>query len=145
MQAALPDVARLQPTPDSLNVILRNTHFKDDILAAKSAIHFRIDHTTKIPVMVFKFPSPYYDFIQILSFPILTDTNLEWLNKNPAVIKLIMSDTVITDRLSTRLFFLTPDESEQLRDTLNELKTQSLFQIHELENHIYSNVNAFLR
>ncbi len=144
MQDARQDVARLQPTHDTLNIILKNTHFKDDILTADSQIQLRIDCTAGIPVLIFKFPEPYYDFLQIFNFTMLSGGNQEWLDKNPVIIKLVMSDTVITDRLSSLSFSLDPVESENLRISINEQKALSLSEFEKREKDVYSNVNKFL-
>ncbi len=145
MHATPPDVARLQPAPDALHVILKNTHFKDDILATDSKIHFRMDHSAPLPVLVFRFGEPYYDFLQILTPGILAQANLEWLTKNPVIVKLILSDTVVTDRLSTRSFALDPVESERLRANLRVLQTLPSSLISESEAYIYAHASKFLR
>ena len=143
MQAAQPDVARLQPTSDSLNVILKNTHFEDDILAIGSKIRFDIDYTKQLPVLTFKFPEPYYDFALVLSLKLFSASNPEWLSKNLVVIKLVISDPVITDKLSTLSFSLDPLESKNLRAKLNAQKEIPLSRILKMEEEIYLSLNKF--
>ena len=106
MAISLQDVARLQPASDALNIILKNTHFKDDILAEKAKIQLRIDYSMTIPILVFTFSEPFYDLWEVVKLETLTTSNEEWLNKSNIIIKLIMSETVITDRISTREFIL---------------------------------------
>lgn len=144
IQSDLPDVTRLQPTPNSLNIILKNTHFKDEILATGSKIHFRIAYSTNIPVLIFKFPEPYYDFLQVLSPAQMTGSNQEWLNKSPVLINLVISNTVIADCLSTRAFSLDFAESENLKAILNAQKDLPLSQIRGMEEYVYANGNIFL-
>ena len=136
------DVARLQPTAVSLNVILKNTYFKDDILADGERIKLRIDYAAEMPFLVFKFPEPFYDFIQILSQQTITD--LDWVHKNPVVVKLVMPDSVITDHLSTHSFTVGPEESVRLISSLTNLKKISSSEIDSLENFINSNTSKYL-
>jgi hypothetical protein len=143
MPSVSPDVSRLRPTSDSLNVILKNTHFRDDILSNNAAIKLRVDHSLKVPVLVFKFPESFYDFVQILGADFKQDKNLNWLNKKPIIIKLILSDPVVTDLLSEFVFTI-EEEGQILKDKLQALKLVDNEEIQTLENHIYNNVNQFL-
>ena len=150
MNHALSDVARLQPGDGALHVILKNSFFKDDILESSARIGMRIDYTYKIPVLVLKFQESYYDFLQIIkvTHPKKGDN---WLDKNPVVVTLIISDTVITDVLSTFSFKLEKSESDQLRLQLDLLTRLSANVIKSLENEIddyrsreNSNIVSFL-
>lgn len=144
MLAAPPDIARLQPTRDTLNVILKNTHFRDDTLSENSKIRLRIDYSTSLPILVFRFDQPYYDFLQILTPAVLVGPNIEWINRNPVVIKLVLSETVMTDRLSERRFYLGPTEAEQLRVCLTSMKNSSPTELRKTEEFIYLNYGRLL-
>ena len=144
MQSSPEDVVRLQPTSDSLNVILKNTNFRDNMLAVNSKIQLRIDYTANIPVLIFKFQEHFYDFLTVLNHALLSGSNQQWLNKNPVVIRLVLSDSVITDRLSIRSFLLDPLESDELRAHLKALEKSQLSRILEMEEYIYGNVNTYL-
>jgi|GEM_PF-2556728 len=144
MQASPEDVVRLQPTSDSLNVILKNTHFKDDMLAVNSKIQLRIDYTSNIPILIFKFDQRFYDFLCVLNPKSLALSNQEWLNKNPVVIRLVLSDTVFADHLSIRIFPLDPTESKQLEVALSTQGALPLSRIREMEDDIYANINKYL-
>ena len=139
MAISLQDVARLQPASDALNIILKNTHFKDDILAEKAKIHLRIDYSMTIPILVFTFSEPFYDFWEVVKLETLTTSNEEWLNKSNIIIKLIMSETVITDRLSTREFILSESETNTLREEMIKQKSFSAFELETIEAKILSN------
>ena len=139
------DVARLQPTSNSLNVILKNTFFKDSILDEGSKIHFRIDYAMNLPVIIFKFSEPYYDFLEVLKYETLAGLNYEWLNQSNIVIKLIMSDSTITDKLTTREFVLDVSESDHLKEQLRLQEHITPAQIKDMEDHVYGNLNNFLK
>jgi len=139
-----PDIARLQPTSDSLNVILRNTHFPDHILEKDSDITIVVDFVMDLPVLVIKFPQPYYNFLEILGTQLLESETQEWVYKEKIVIKLVLSDTVFTDRLTTKRFTLEITESEKLRKQLFLLKQMEPEQVQDAKDHVYANLNRFL-
>lgn len=143
MPPHLPDVARLQPTPESLNIILKSTNFKEDVLASGEKIKFRLDYRTQIPVLVFRFPEPYYDFLQILTPDTISAKGEEWLNQNPVIITLMISDPVITDQLSTMSFIVGEDEVKNLKNSLNAMKLLSKTEVQELERIIAARTNDF--
>jgi hypothetical protein len=140
MSFAVPDIARLQHTTKSLNVILKNTHFKDDILTNGSKIKLRIDFSTKLPVLVFRFDEPYFDFVQV----IVPQTVHEWLYKYPIVIKLVLADSVITDQLSSSSFIIHLEEGDRLREATTAVKLLTPIEIQEVENYVSLNVNKLL-
>jgi hypothetical protein len=142
--SVFPDVARLQPMPDSLNVILKNTYFKDGILESGSLIKIRVDYVMDIPLLVFKFQEPYYDFLQILKNEKSILSNQEWLNKDQISIKLVISDPVITDRLTYREFILSVAESSRLKEQLDLQQHIPGEQIGEIENYVHSRKEKFL-
>jgi len=140
-----PDITRLQPTPDSLNVILKNTHFRDGILDAVNKVQLSVDYALELPLLVFKFSEPYYDFLEILKFENFAGINQEWLEKEQILIKLISSDVSIADKLTTREFLLSIDASVHLRNHMHIQKQLSQTQIREREDDIYLNYNQFLK
>jgi len=140
-----PDITRLQPTPDSLNVILKNTHFRDGILDAVNKVQLSVDYALELPLLVFKFSEPYYDFLEILKFENFAGINQEWLEKEQILIKLISSDVSIADKLTTREFLLSIDASVHLRNHMHIQKQLSQTQIREREDDIYLNYNEFLK
>lgn len=139
------DVARIQPTTDALNIILKNTHFQDDVLGQASNIRFRIDYTASIPVLIFRFHEPFYDFLLVLSKETAGGVDHEWINKDPVLIRMVISDTVVTDRLSTVEFQLDESERTLLRDNIKQQQELAKPQIREIEHYIYENVNSFLK
>ena len=143
MPPHLPDVARLQPTPESLHVILKSTNFKDDILASGEKIKFRLGYRTQIPVLVFRFPEPSYDFLQILTPDTIWAKGDNWLNQNPVIITLMISDPVITDQFSTMSFAIDVDEVKNLKNSLNAMKLLSKTEVQELEKIIAAHTNDF--
>ena len=145
MSSTSRDVARLQPTSNSLNVILKNTFFKDSILDEGSKIRFRIDYAMNLPVIIFKFSEPYYDFVEVLKYETLAGLNYEWLKQSKIVIKLVMSDSVVTDKLTTREFVLDVSGSDHLREQLHLQKHLTPAQIKEMEDLVYGNLNNFLK
>lgn len=135
------DIVRLQPTPNALKVILKNTHFRDGVLSDGGKIKFRVDFTHALPVLIFKFPEPFYDFIQILTAAVLAGTGAAWLDKYPAVITVVISDTIITDQLSSLNFQLRREESDHMKRHMALVADLLPNQVRELEETIYANRN----
>jgi hypothetical protein len=131
MLAPQPDIVRLQPSLDSLKVILRNTHFRNDILEEPAKIALHIDHHHAIPVIVVRFAEPYYDFIAPLRLP--SSEKQAWFYCPVITIKLILSDSVISDQLSTRIFRLGIEESDVLRTSMEAQLSLSYLQLDEIE------------
>ncbi|TDE17160.1 hypothetical protein [Dyadobacter psychrotolerans] len=140
-----PDFARLQPTSDSLNIILKNTNFPDNILDEAAKINLEIKYYSGLTLLFLKFSQPYHDFFEILTYQGFRGSQMDWLDKNPVIIKLVMSDTVITDKLTTREFELDTDESIVLRTNLIAQKSLTQEQIKYAEEYIYSNLDKFLK
>ena len=132
------DVARLQPTSTSLNIILKNTHFKDDILAEKAQIQFRIDYSMPVPILIFRFSEPFYDFGEVLKLETLIAAYGEWLDKSNIIVKLVMSDTVVTDKISSREFVLSESESNILKAEMNKQRSMNVEEIQNIETSIYN-------
>ncbi|HEV7381190.1 MAG TPA: hypothetical protein VGN64_15440, partial [Dyadobacter sp.] len=63
MPSTFPDIARIQPTQEFLNIILKNTHFNDDLLKDSAKTKLHISYYFPIPVAVIRFAEAFYDFI----------------------------------------------------------------------------------
>ena len=145
MSATKPDVSRLQPTSHSLNVILKNTFFRDNILDKQEKIVCKVDYRLNIPVLIFKFSEPYYDFMEVLEYEIVAGLNQEWMGKENIAVKLILADSVITDQLTSREFIFSAYESDDLRKQLLLQKLLSHQQIEEMVASVYENANKLLQ
>lgn len=112
--------ARLIPSNTSLNIILKNTHFKDDILDEKNEIILQIAYAERKPVLKVNFQEPFYDFKEILQAEDFKGERGQWLQSNNIVIQLMLADAVIGDSISTRIFTLGSEESQKLRSALEQ-------------------------
>ncbi len=130
------DIARLQPTPHALNVVLKNTHFRDGILSDPSKIKVQVIDAHALPILIVEFAEPYYDFIQVLTPTVLFGA--EWLDKTPVTIRLVISDTVITDTLTSASFYLNTEEVDSLKKQTENMQHLSPNEICQLEERIYS-------
>lgn len=139
------DFVRLQATDDSLNVILKNTHFRDGLLTDNSHIRFKIEYEASLPVLILKFKEPIYDFFEILEYRLLTSPHKNWLNNDHIVFQLILADTVITDQLNSRFFQLSLDESEYFRNQLLRQRNIQNAELEERKMEVYSKFNFLLR
>jgi len=109
---------RLIPTAHSLDIILKNTNFKDDLLDDNQQVTFKIDYTNENVMLSVSFKEPYYDFEVLLNkkdYP--RERNL-WLACSNIVIKLVLAQAVISDKATTRLLVLDFEESEKMRSVL---------------------------
>lgn len=145
MQQSLPDSARLQPTFDALNIILKNTHFSDHILKDAQKVKLRIDFRYPIATAVIRFGEAYFDFILPLRLSYTNTAITDWLNQTSPSIKLVLADPVITDQLSILPFTLDENEREKLRVNIKEQADLSPLRLGEIENQIYADVNSFFR
>lgn len=143
MQSFPTDAARLQPSSDSLNIILKNTHFSDDILSDSQKVKLYIDYRYPLAVAVLSFAAPFYDFILPLRLSSTNAATSSWLNQTCLAIKLVLADPVITDRLSTLTFRLDSVESEKLRVHIKAQENLSPVKLNEIENQIYADANSF--
>ena len=120
MSFAYSQFTRLIPSDNSLNIILKNTHFKDDLLAENRRINLHIDYSNPDPILSVEFQEPFYDFQEKLtSSDFLEDRSL-WLKSDNVVIKLILADSVIGDKVSTRKFILDSEASRKLKSALEK-------------------------
>lgn len=104
------EYTRLQPTPSALRVILKNTHFPDDLLSPDKLISMKVLYNAPSILLNFSFQEPMYDFTEILSPGDFQGERSDWLKKQKIEILLSLADTVFTDKLTKRTF--TPDLSE---------------------------------
>lgn len=111
---------RLIPSENSLKVILKNTHFKDDLLDEMKTVTVRIDFNHEAPVISFAFQEPFYDFQQILRKGDYSGDRGMWLKSDNLVIKLMLADSVFGDKITSRSFTLNVGESEKLKSVLQE-------------------------
>ena len=110
---------RLIPSGNSLNIILKNTHFKDDLLDENRRIMLKVEYNDTDPILSVEFQESLYDFQEVLkSGDFLGDRGL-WLKSDNLVIKLTLADSVISDKVSTRSFTLDAEESQKLKALLN--------------------------
>lgn len=130
------DIARLQSTPNALNVVLKNTHFRDGILSDPSKIKVQVSDAHALPVLIVQFPEPYYDFIQVLNPIVLIGA--EWLDKTPVTITMVISDTVITDELTSVSFYLKTEEVNSLKKQMAAVQKLTPNEVRQLEDTIYS-------
>ena len=61
------------------------------------------------------------------------------MDKSNIIIKLIMTETVITDRISTREFILSESETNTLREEMIKQKSFSASELETIEAKILSN------
>ena len=111
---------RLIPTDNSLNIILKNTHFKDDLLNEKHRIMLKIDYNDADVILSLEFQEPFYDFQEMLKPSDFLEERKLWLKSDNLVIKLILADSVIGDKVSIRSFTLDTKESQKLKALLSK-------------------------
>ena len=98
---------------NSLDIILKNTHYPDDLLASDAPVACRIEWTAEGPFLVFGFRLPSYDFSEPLD-------NREqgcpgWLHQPQITVRLLLADNVIADRVTERVFVLSQQDSDRIR------------------------------
>jgi hypothetical protein len=106
------EFVRVLPAPDALHVILKNTHFKKELLNESAELRF-VYRGAEV-IIVFHFPEPWYDFSETLTF----HSEMDWLHAEKIVVTLRIADSVIADELTTRDFILSVQESNALRTHL---------------------------
>ena len=111
---------RVIPTENSLNIILKNTHFKEDLLAEKQKISLHIDYSNPEPILSVAFQEPFYDFQEKLTSGDFLKERGVWLKSYNIMIRLILADSVIGDEVSTRTFVLNSEESSKLKAALEK-------------------------
>ncbi|MCF2443781.1 hypothetical protein L0657_07420 [Dyadobacter sp. CY345] len=111
---------RLIPSENSLNVILKNTHFKDDLLDEIKTVTVQIDFNHEAPIISVAFQEPFYDFEEILRKGDYSGDRGIWLKSDNLVIKLMLADSVFGDKISSRSFTFNAEESKKLKAVLHE-------------------------
>lgn len=116
---------RVLPRTDTLDIILKNTHFPDGLIDESSQVQCRVEWKNGIPVLVFQFKSAIHDFSEPLVPSELRNNERGWLDQQPIQLRLLLADNVITDRVTERAFFLAKNESDEIRKVfeLSETKT----------------------
>ncbi|WP_025761836.1 hypothetical protein [Dyadobacter tibetensis] len=109
-------LTRLQPSSNSLQIILKNTSFPENLLKADSIVRFRVEYYQDLPLLIFNFPEPRYDFLEWLSIREIVDW--EWLAQKKICIRLMLADIVFTDQFTAREFLLEVSTSTTLKNKL---------------------------
>ncbi|CAG4999989.1 hypothetical protein DYBT9275_02361 [Dyadobacter sp. CECT 9275] len=138
-----PDITRLQPTSDSLNVLLKNTHFKDNLLDSGSKIGLQIKYHENLPILIFSFHERYYDFLEVIDHKILNGSHA-WLDNAHLTITLVLADPVITDQVSSRIFRLDVQESQRLRERLREQEGMESVALDRMTAYVRQHASVFL-
>jgi len=134
----IPDRTRLMPTANSINIILKNTHFPDDALQNTHGIKLKVRNISGIPVLIFRFANSSYDFPEPLNYYRLKNSENGWLDKDEIVVKLQLADAVISDQMYEREFTLSASESEAIRSSFEQQKTQTPAETTTAENEVYA-------
>lgn len=103
---------RVLPGTDTLDIILKNTHFPDDLLSENVECHLSWEEGT--PVLVFQFKQAAYDFSEPLLASDLKNSERGWLQQPAITVRLLLADSVIADKISQRTFSCkinTPDSA----------------------------------
>lgn len=106
---------RVLPSANTLDIILKNTHFPDDLLSEASQVQCLVEWTDRIPVLVFQFKSTFYDFNEPLIPAELENSERGWLQQPSVTVRLLLSDNVVTDQLDERVFVLSRNESDKIK------------------------------
>ena len=109
---------RMLPGAITLDIILKNTHFPDDLLAEAAPIQCIVEWKDGIAVLVFQFKSPFYDFSEPLLPAEFQNSERGWLQQQRINIRLLLADNVITDQVTERVSFLSENDSDQIRRIL---------------------------
>ncbi|MET7257597.1 hypothetical protein [Dyadobacter fermentans] len=106
---------RVLTSANTLDIILKNTHFPDDLLSEASQVQCLVEWTDRIPVLVFQFKSTFYDFNEPLIPAELENSERGWLQQPSVTVRLLLSDNVVTDQLDERVFVLSRNESDKIK------------------------------
>lgn len=109
---------RILPRATTLDIILKNTHFPDDLLNETSPIQCRVDWKDDVPFLVFQFKSPVYDFSEPLIPAELKNTEQGWLQEPAIIIRLVLANNVIADYVTERAFVLSENDSQRVNEIL---------------------------
>jgi len=99
-------------------MILKNTHFHDDLLSETYPIQCLVEWQDGIPVLVFQFKSAAYDFSEPLLPAELKHGERGWLEQPRIEVRLLLADNVITDHVAERTFFLPGNDADEIRRML---------------------------
>lgn len=97
---------RILPGASTLDIILKNTHFPDDLLIETAQIQCLVEWLDGIPVLGFQFKSPAYDFSEPLPIDDSKNTEQGWLHQPQITVRLLLADSIIADRMTERVFVL---------------------------------------
>ncbi|MGV3602223.1 MAG: hypothetical protein ACO1N1_13510 [Dyadobacter fermentans] len=100
---------------NSLDIILKNTQYPDDLLAPDAPVACRIEWTAEGPVLVFGFRLPSYDFSEPLNNREQGSARPGWLHQPQITVRLLLADNVIADRVTERIFVLSQQDSDRIR------------------------------
>lgn len=104
---------RVLPGTDTLDIILKNTHFPDDLLSENVECHLSWEEGT--PVLVFQFKQAAYDFSEPLLASDLKNSERGWLQQPAITARLLLADSVIADKISQRTFSISEHETDGIR------------------------------
>ncbi len=117
---------RVLPRANTLDIILKNTHFPDGLLSETDRIQCRAEWKDGIPVLVFQFKSAVHDFSEPLVPAELKNSEQGWLDRQPIQLRLLLADSVITDQVTERTFFLAKNESDEIRKVFELSKAKTI-------------------
>ncbi|GGN04611.1 hypothetical protein GCM10010967_44480 [Dyadobacter beijingensis] len=109
---------RIVPGHASLDMILKNTHFPDELLAPDAPIRCSLQWDGPTPVLVFAFKTPAYDFSEPLPAEQLAAAAQDLLNQPQIKVRLLLADSVIADQVAARNFVLSDADSTAIRKAL---------------------------
>ncbi len=107
---------RVLPGTSYLDIILKNTHFPDDLLAETSVIQAGIQWQDGLLFLVVHFKSPAYDFSEPLIPADLKNGERGWLQQSIVTVRLLLADNVFADKVTERTVALSERDSGQVRD-----------------------------
>ncbi|KAA6439850.1 hypothetical protein FEM33_10390 [Dyadobacter flavalbus] len=87
MMHFVPDRTRLIPTADSIHIILKNTHFPDNLLQDDHGIKLKVMNISGLPVLFFSFTNSSYDFPEPLNDYRLGNSEAGWLDRDQIAVK----------------------------------------------------------
>ncbi|WP_353718477.1 hypothetical protein [Dyadobacter sp. 676] len=109
---------RVLPHAATLDIILKNTHFPDDLLDNTSPIQCAIEWKDSVPVLVFRFKNTAYDFNEPLLSHELKNGERGWLNQSAISVRLLLANSVIADHVTERKFILSKNDSQSVKEVL---------------------------
>jgi hypothetical protein len=117
------EFVRSVSTPNALHIILKNTHFKNDLI--NDALKLHIEYSFEAAILVFNFSEPYYGFSETLKYGSIEGQ--DWLKADRIVISISIADSVIADQLTNKEFILDEQESAALRSHVQSNKSNKAF------------------